>query len=300
MNPGTGLWLSPPIKAEDHKYWEIYDYAAFVDNAVLSTYSELCKEVRSLWTTPYHKERHARIHKHAQRLAFFCFLFFPTGWTEHHLQGCDGMHTGTRLWCKTRTVWNANHGENGERGEERSFFTVESIYIMLLFVSLNRVLLWRGTPMWAVMGNISPVLKQAAVANRTEWLPLLPLHQLSSSCESFLLPAPPWSPVFRLSSSVKHFAFFTFCNEETLNDNTITQASANHHIRGVRPVRGASSCLVESSWIYISLLNICLTQSYTVIVLVRTRFNSEVLRGAQKTCNIKLMIIMIISVGYSS
>lgn len=70
-NPAIGLWLSPQIKAEDHKYWEIYDYAAFVDNAVLSTYSELCKEVRSLWTTPYHKERHARIHKHAQRLSFF-------------------------------------------------------------------------------------------------------------------------------------------------------------------------------------------------------------------------------------
>lgn len=178
-NPAIGLWLSPQIKAEDHKYWEIYDYAAFVDNAVLSTYSELCKEVRSLWTTPYHKERHARIHKHAQRLSFF----FPTGWTEHHLQGCDGMHTSTRLWCKTRTVWNANHGEKGERGEERSFFTVESIYIMLLFVSLNRVLLWRGTPMRAVMGNISPALKRAAVATRTEWLPLLLLHQLSSSCE---------------------------------------------------------------------------------------------------------------------
>ena len=131
-----------------------------------------------LLTTKRGTPAYTNMHK-----GFLFFFFFPTGWTEHHLQGCDGMHTSTRLWCKTRTVWNANHGEKGERGEERSFFTVESIYIMLLFVSLNRVLLWRGTPMRAVMGNISPALKQAAAATRTEWLPLLPLHQLSSSCE---------------------------------------------------------------------------------------------------------------------
>ena len=61
------------------------------------------------------------------------------------------MHT--KPWCKTRTVWNANHGEKGERGERSSSSTAESIYIMLFVCLCKLSAPVEGTSLGVMKGN---------------------------------------------------------------------------------------------------------------------------------------------------
>lgn len=165
-----------------------------------------------LFPTKMHSHKHAHTHTHKHK---GCFL---TGWTGHHLQGCDGMHTSMELWCKTRTVWNANHLEKGERKEERSLFTVESVYIMLLFVSLNWVLLWRAPQLKVMMGNIGFfALKQ--MVTRTRCFAVITTSPVVLFAWIRFLLDPPQLPFFYLLSSVRHFVLY-FNNDKTFYDRT--------------------------------------------------------------------------------
>lgn len=177
MNPVSGLWLSRSRSQQILRNLLLYSICR---QPCLLTYSEFHKRSapfpqRSTLSNTARTHTHTYMTMHTQRL-----LFDSTGWTGHHLQGCDGMHTSMKLWCKTRTVWNANHGEKGERKEKRSFFTAESLYIMLFFCFC--LCSCGGDSAYSNDGKHwqFSALKQIIATNITQCLLLLPLHHLSS------------------------------------------------------------------------------------------------------------------------
>ena len=133
-----------PIRAEPHKYWEIYDYVAFVDNAVPQTYSEFCKEVRSLWTSSYHREADSQTnthtHTHAQA-AFSPTLLVGQATT------CNAVMACTQAWSPDAKQELFEMLIMGRKGREESRAASPLLRVFtscFLFVSLNWVLPWRG------------------------------------------------------------------------------------------------------------------------------------------------------------
>lgn len=221
MNSVSSLWLSPPIKAEDHKYWEIHDYVAFVDNVVPWTYSELCKEVRSLWTTPYHKEALSQMHtqRHTHE---GCFSTPPVG----QATTCKAVMACTPAWrsdAKQGLFEMLIMGRKG-RARRRGASSLLRVFTSCFCLSLQTECSCGGKSAYSNNDKHWRFFSVKQI-NRTQCLPLLPLHQLSSLYEWYSF----WThfdcPSF--ISYVWHFAF-TFVVEETFYNNTNTDCKSSH------------------------------------------------------------------------